>query len=65
MAQQAAYTKHTSPYPGYINVTREGDDVTVSVRGDARDDGQCGPFVTLRLTWSEWKAFLFEVEHRL
>jgi hypothetical protein len=65
MTQQAAYTKPTSPYPGYINVTRDGDDVTISVRGDARDDGQCGPLVALNLTWSQWLSFLAEIKDRL
>lgn len=62
---QAAFTKPTSPYPGYINVTREGDDVTVSLRGDARDNGECGPLSTLRLTWNEWLTFLAEIKYRL
>lgn len=63
--KQAAYTKRSSPYPGYINVTRAGDDVTVSVRADAREDGQCGPYVTLKLSGEEWRSFLFEVQNRL
>ncbi|KAA0697401.1 hypothetical protein DTW90_18395 [Neorhizobium sp. P12A] len=63
--QQAAFTKPTSPYPGYINVTREGDDVTVSLRGDARENGDVGPLSTLKLTWQEWRQFLDEIEYRL
>jgi len=63
--QQAAYTKPGSAYPGYINVTREGDDVTVTLRGDARDNGDVGPLSTLKLTWQEWLTFLAEVKYRL
>lgn len=29
-----AYTKLNSPYPGYVNVSRAGDTVTLTVRGD-------------------------------
>jgi hypothetical protein len=63
--QQAAYTKQTSPYPGYINVTREGDNVTISLRGDARDNGECGPLSTLKLTWNEWLMFMDDIKYRL
>ncbi|MBB3297885.1 MULTISPECIES: hypothetical protein [unclassified Rhizobium] len=63
--QQAAFTKASSPYPGYINVTREGDDVTVTVRGDARDNGDCGPLATLKLTWQEWLTFFDTVKYQL
>lgn len=62
---QAAYTKQTPSYPGYINVTREGDAVIVTVRGDARDDGSEGPLATLRLTRPEWLAFHIDAGFRL
>lgn len=64
MNQQAAFTKPGHTYPGYLNVTRDGDAVTVTVRGDARD-GACGPMVSLPLTWNEWLSFLAEVKDRL
>lgn len=62
--QQAAYTKPGTTYPGYINVTREGDEVTVTIRGDARD-GQPGPLASLALSWAEWRRFEGEVKGRL
>jgi hypothetical protein len=61
---QAAFTKPSVQYPGYINVTREGDQVTVSVRADARD-GECGPLVSLPMTWANWVSFLAEIRDRL
>jgi len=61
---QAAYTKKDTIYPGYVNATREGEHVTVTVRGDARD-GNVGPMASLKLTFGEWRQFLSEVEHRL
>lgn len=64
MSHQAAFTKLTSPYPGYINVAHDGDAVTISLRGDAQD-GNCGPLVKLPLTWGEWLEFLNEVRTRL
>jgi len=63
--QQAAYTKQTSPYPGYINVSREDDQVTITLRGDARDNGECGSLTTLKLTWNEWLMFMDAVKFQL
>ena len=62
--REAAYTKLDPIYPGFINVIREGDAFTVTLRGDARD-GTCGPQVSLELTDSEWQIFVAEISHRL
>lgn len=62
---QAAFTKNDHPYPGYINATREDDVIVVTVRGDARHDGQEGPLATLKLTRSDWLSFHMNAGFRL
>lgn len=64
MMGQVGFTKPGVDYPGYINVTREGDTVTISLRGEPRD-GQVGPFVTMKLTWAEWRTFYADIADRL
>lgn len=42
----SAYTPAVVPYPPYVNISREDDEVVVSVRAPARDrdiDGQVVP----------------------
>jgi len=62
--REAAFTKAEASYPGFINATVEGEQVTVTVRGDARD-GAIGPLVSLPLTMSQWRVFLTEIDMRL
>lgn len=58
---QAAFTKPTAIYPGFVNVTSENDTVTITVRGDA-NDGECGVLVALKITRQEWLSFMANVK---
>lgn len=61
MNGQVGYTKPGVNYPGYINVTREDEKITVTIRQDARPDGHEGPMATLALSFAEWTDFLRQI----
>lgn len=65
----AAYTPSTSPYPPFINVSRDGDDVTITVRDPAgpgefsKED--CGKTGSLKVSGAVWDGFMAELLKRI
>lgn len=53
-----AYTKPNANYPGYINASRDGDRVILTMRGDPTSCVQIfeAKTVTLSLSTDEWAA---------
>ena len=49
----AAYTAPGASYPPYISVNWKGDEVTVTVRSPAKEDGSCGSDAIIELTATE------------
>ncbi|MDR5728241.1 MAG: hypothetical protein RB191_12510 [Terriglobia bacterium] len=62
---QCGWTKPSSNYPGYLNVTRDGDNVSVTVRADASADGKCGETISLTVTFEQWQKFFRDIADRI
>lgn len=60
---EAAFTKGDQPYPAFINAQREGNTVTISVRGDARG-GNVGRRASITMSIDEFIWFLGEAKFR-
>lgn len=57
MSDQAAFTKAGANYPGYINARIDGENVIVTIREDADEEGNEGRTVSLKLAHVEWHGF--------
>ena len=47
-----AWTAPTGSYPAYLNVRRDGDEIVVTLRSEAEDNGDhlvCGQTVSMRM----------------
>ena len=60
---EAAFTTAAQPYPAFVNAQREGDKVTLTIRGEARD-GNVGPRASISMDVSEFLWFLGELKFR-
>lgn len=61
----AAYTPVTFEgyYPPYFNATLDGDEVLITVRSSAEEDGTCGTLASIRIPKGEcetmtWNAII-------
>jgi hypothetical protein len=56
--KQAGFTPPTHPYPPYLNLTLEDDQLTVTVRAPANADGSMGAASAMTLPVADFRAMV-------
>lgn len=57
----SAWTAPTSPYPEYLNISLDGDEVVVTVRAPATPEGNSGASASMRMPLGNFAVTLAEI----